>query len=93
MINTELFLKPPITIVAMVAERMPTLKKDAEANNAATELGDLPEDNFLVKVTAVLLNARQILAASYALGYFIPDDKDNHKDIHESLQVGWPFQY
>eukprot|EP00731_Ephydatia_muelleri_P020036 Em0012g861a len=72
--------------VAKVAERMPTLQKDVGTIHIATGLKDISEDNFFEKVTAVLLNARQILAASYALGYFIPDSRAEDKEIYESLQ-------
>lgn len=74
--------------MAKVAERMPTLQKDVGTIHIATGLKDISEDNFFEKVTAVLLNARQILAASYALGYFIPDSRAEDKEIYESLQVG-----
>ena len=72
----------------MVAERMPTLQKDAGTSSTAAGVEDASEDDFLVKVTMVLLNARQVLASSYALGYFIPDDMEEDKEVHETLQVG-----
>ena len=85
-------LPPNCCSVAMVVERMPTLHKDAGASSStAAGLGDISEDNFLPNVTAVLLNARQVLAASYALGYFIPDSRAEDKETHEALQVGHPI--
>lgn len=75
--------------MAKVAERMPTLQKDhAGTVHGAAGLNDISEDNFFEKVTAVLLNARQVLAASYALGYFIPDSRAEDKKTYELLQVG-----
>ena len=74
--------------VAIIAQRMPTLQNDAGKVHGATGLKDISEDNFFAKVTAVLLNARQVLAASYALGYFIPDSRTEDKETYESLQVG-----
>lgn len=71
--------------VAIIAQRMPTLHKGTGALNTMAEPDD-SDDTFLVKVTAVLLKARKVLASSYALGYFISDSLTEKKEIHEALQ-------
>ena len=42
--------------------------------------------NFLDHVFRALLHARRILAASYCLGYFLPEDRTEALQAHEALQ-------
>ena len=42
--------------------------------------------NFLDDIFRSLLHARRILAASYCIGYFLPEDKTHEIQEHEKLQ-------
>lgn len=44
-------------------------------------------ENFLEGILRVLLRARRLLAASYGIGYLLPDDKREVRDAHETIQV------
>ena len=42
--------------------------------------------NFLDQIFRALLHARRILASSYCLGYFLPEDRKEALQAHETLQ-------
>ena len=42
--------------------------------------------NFLDVIFRALLHARRVLAASYCVGYFLPEDREEAIEAHESLQ-------
>ena len=60
---------------------------DAEefADNACRSFPHL-KGNFLDDIFRALLHARRILAASYCIGYFIPEEKPDVLQAHDTLQ-------
>lgn len=75
-----------VFLLLTVAEvRAKALLESTEENGACATK---PEENFLDEIFRVLLHARRILSASYCIGYFIPWDKREEIQAHETLQVG-----
>lgn len=62
------------------ASQSPAVATATETPSALVK-GNLFEDSLFV-----LISSRQVLSASYALGYFIPSNTDD-KRSHESIQV------
>ena len=56
------------------------------ADEACRSFPNLQGKNFLDHVFRTLLHARRILAASYCIGYFLPDEKQDARSAHETLQ-------
>ena len=67
----------------MYGQESPPVEPKHEASAVATA-----EQNFLDGIIRVLLNSRRILSASYCLGYFIPEERKEVNQAHETLQVG-----
>ena len=67
----------------MYGQDSPPVAPKSEASGMASA-----EQNFLDGIIRVLLNSRRILSASYCIGYFIPEDKNDVNQAHETLQVG-----
>ncbi len=56
------------------------------ADEACRSFPNLQGKNFLDDIFRSLLAARRILAASYAIGYFLPEEKEKERQEHEALQ-------
>ena len=63
------------------------------ADEACRSFPSLQGKNFLDDIFRSLLYARRVLAASYCIGYFLPDEKREAKQAHETLQVGLYYTY
>jgi len=61
---------------------------DTEEKHADEAWRSFPnlKGNFLDEIFRALLHARRILASSYCLGYFMPEDRKESVQAHESLQ-------
>lgn len=72
-------------IVALV--RAKVLMDTVEfADEACRSFPNLQGKNFLDEIFRALLHARRVLAASYCIGYFLPDEKKEAQQAHETLQ-------
>lgn len=56
------------------------------ADEACRSFPNLKGKNFLDDVFRALLHSRRILAASYCIGYFLPEEKRAERTAHESIQ-------
>ena len=61
---------------------------DSEEEHAEEVWRSFPnlKGNFLDEIFRALLHSRRILASSYCLGYFLPEDRKESVQAHESLQ-------
>lgn len=57
------------------------------ADEACRSFPSLQGKNFLDDIFRALLHSRRILAASYCIGYFLPEEKKEAEMAHEVLQV------
>jgi hypothetical protein len=56
------------------------------ADEACRSFPNLQGKNFLDDIFRALLHARRVLAASYCIGFFLPEEKKEAELAHEALQ-------